>query len=91
MLLFDQILQSENFQYQVQFNVDNLKLLTECWSTNLHQNVENPEFLLNCFQNRTFENETENLVRVKRDENIMKKIVAAYSDVFGSSSKTQKK
>ena len=87
MLLFDQILQSDNFQYQVQFNAENLKLLTQCWSSNLSQSVENPDFLLNCFQNQNFEK----LDRVKRDENIMKKIVDAYSDVFGSSSKTQKK
>jgi hypothetical protein len=68
-----------------------LKHLTQCWSANLSQNVENPEFLLNCFHNQSFENDSESLLRVKRDENIMKKIVDAYSDVFGSSSKTQKK
>ena len=85
MMLTDHILKSGNFDLQLQLNAKDLKLLTGCFS----EHIESPEFVLGCFEKQTFESGLKK--RVKRDENIMKKIVSAYSDVFGSHSKTQKK
>ena len=85
-MLTDHILKSGNFDFQLQLNAKDLKLLTACFS----EHIESPEFVLGCFEKQTFESGIMKR-RVKRDENIMKKIVSAYSDVFGSHSKTQKK
>jgi aminopeptidase-like protein len=87
MVLSDQILNFNNFEYQLQLTPEGVGSLTNCWLKNFDQKVENPEFFLKCFQQNKFEESN----RVKRDEHIMKKIVNAYSDVFGSHSKTQKK
>ena len=83
----DYILRFDNLEYNLQLTQETFGSLTDCWLKNFDQKVENPEFLLKCFQEDNFEGS----IRVKRDENIMKKIVNAYSDVFGSHSKTQKK
>ena len=85
MTLTDYILKSGNNDVQLQLNVKDLTLLTNCFS----RHIESSDFVLSCLEKQSFESEPQK--RVKRDENIMKKIVSAYSEVFGSHSKAQKK
>ena len=101
MFLSDQILNANALNFELKVPLNDVKSLTNCWIENYERD---PEFLSNCFPENfasaltTFGvTPTPTLLpmatwlREKRDENLMKKIVNAYSDVFGSHSKTQKK
>lgn len=101
MLLSDQILNANALNFELKVPLNDVKSLTNCWIENYERD---PEFLSNCFPENFASALTTfgvtptptllpmaTLLREKRDENLMKKIVNAYSDVFGSHSKTQKK
>ena len=83
-MLSEKLLEMDRLDFRLDIPTADLKLVTDCWTENLDRD---PEFLIGCFRTENFGRR----LRVKRDEDIMQKIVAAYSDVFGSQSKTQKK
>ena len=89
MSLSDQILTAQTFNYGLNIPLNDLKSLTNCWVDNFDPNSE---FLKLCLSGNFDDAAAATAAkRVKRDENLMKKIVDAYSDVFGSHSKAQKK
>jgi hypothetical protein len=86
MSLAEQILSTPTVDWQLQLSTGALQLLTSCWDESFRRNVENLERNV-----EDFDRNAENLVdcfrvqtasRVKRDENVMKKIVDAYGEVI---------
>jgi len=81
MLLFNQVLMSPSV-YNVSINCELLQQFESCRLNS----VSNYESLVGCLIQGPSP-----VARMKRDENVMEKIVGAYANLFGSHSKTQSK